>query len=275
MADRFEGDDRPAALSVSAVGAPLHMARLLLVDDEHGTRFRVAAEIKQAGGSVDFANSGERAVDSMDEAQDAQTPYDLVLIDLTELGPTGLDSARYLREAGYAGPIVAMSNRSPRRDGRRCIEAGCDELVRKSDTSKWLEVVAELVGREKARRFGLAQPHDVTSELSAYPDLCMMLHQFVSKLPDTIESVLAAQRQHDITALREQLDQLKRSATSHGYLSIRAAAVSVQQELENCHRPDTQDVEQAIEDLVALCRCATASPSEPPPPSGPILPPSG
>jgi DNA-binding response OmpR family regulator len=275
MSDRFDDGRFPGGLT-TGVSAPLHLARLLLVDGEDGTRFRVASDFKQAGASVDFAHCGSDAVSCVIEAQDAQEPYDLVVLDLSGLGRDGCGVARQLRGSLYAGPILALSDKTSRAEGSRCIQAGCDDLLTKSDNpSELIAAVASLVGRERARRYVLAGPDEVTSELSAYPELLMMLRRFVTNLPASVESVLSAQREQDLARLREELDLIKRNATSHGYLSIRASAVTAQQELDHSRKPDTQGVVDAIDELADLCRRATASPSNPPPPAGPPLPPSG
>lgn len=275
MSDRFDDSKRPGTMTMG-VAVPLRLARLLLVDGEDGTRFRVAADLKQAGASVDFANCGPDAVSCMIEAQDAGEPYDLVVVDLSTLGKGGYEAAVCLRDAQFAGPILALTRRSLAREGNLGVEAGCNDLIVKSDDpSAMIQSASSLVNREKARRFVLAGPDDVTSELSAYPELMMMLRQFVTHLPESIESVLSARREQDFSRLREELDRIKRNATSHGYLSIRASAVSAQQELDRNRNPDAQGVVDAIDELADLCQRATAAPSEPPPPSGPPLPPSG
>jgi len=102
-----------------------------------------------------------------------------------------------------------------------------------------------------------------------------MLRRFVANLPETIETLLAAQRERDIQRLRDELEQVKRRATSHGYTEIRASAVQAKQALDQARTPDTEQVQQAIDDLVDLCRRATANPVTPPPTDGPPLPPSG
>jgi len=274
MSDRMSETDHPTEMTTCAV--PLHMAKLLLIDGEDGTRFRVASDLKQAGASVVLASHGEAALICVCEAQDAGEPYDLVVVDLSTLGKDGYEAAACLRDADFAGPILALTNRSMVREGNLSAEVGCDDLIQKSDDpSAMIDSASSLVNREKARRFGLAQPEDVTSELAGYPELMMMLRRFVSNLPDAVESVLGAQREQDIARLQEELDQIKRGATSHGYLSIRASAVSASRELENSKKPDEGAVVQAVEDLIDLCRRATVSPQAPPPPSGPPLPPSG
>ncbi len=275
MSDRFDDSAFAGGLK-SGAAALLQRSRVLLVDGEDGTRFRVASDLKQAGASVDFASSGSDAVSCVNEAQDAHEPYDLVVLDLSGLGAEGCDVVERLREVQYAGPILALGEDVSRGEATRCVQAGCDDLLSKdNDPSELIESAVSLVGREKARRFGLAGPGEVTSELSAYPDLLMMLRRFVSNLPESMESVLSAQREQDLARLRDELDRVKRNATSHGYLEIRASAVSAQQELEQSNKSDAQGVVEAIDELTDLCHRATAAPSEPPPPSGPTLPPSG
>lgn len=275
MSDRFDGDSGGQSLN-TGVAQALQLARVLLVDGEGVHRFRTASDLKQAGAIVDFASTGDEATDSLNQAARDAEPYDVVLLDLPAFGEDGLAVAEQLRSAQYAGPILALTDKPPRRVAGQCLEAGCDEVLQKpvvGDTL--LDAVAGLITRERARRYVVAKPDEVTSELAAYPELMMMLRRFVSNLPETVEEILAAQRERDIQRLREWLDQVKRNATSHGYLSIRASAVSAQQELEASRKPDADNVVDAIDDLVDLCRRATASPSQPPPTSGPPLPPSG
>lgn len=281
MADHFDehggetgnGRHDPA----SALSSALNLARLLLIDGEDVSRFRIASDLKQAGAIVDFASSSDEAMDCLSQAHKSCEAYDLIMLDLSAFDGEGLAVAERLRESQYVGPILALTDQSPRRAGTGAIEAGCDELLQKPVAScTLLDACGTLVSREKSRRYVLAGPDEVTSELSAYPELMMMLRRFVTNLPDAIESVLSAQRERDLARLREELDQIKRNATSHGYTAIRASAVSAQQELEHTRKLDAEAVVEAIDDLVDLCRRATASPSKPPPPtSGPTLPPSG
>ncbi len=275
MSDRFDDNLFDSVMS-TGITAPLAESRLLLVGGEDGTRFRVASDLKQAGAAMEFAGNAREAVTCVIEAQDDLSPFDLVLIDVSSLGPDALEAVGQLRDIQFAGPILAMSLDASREEVTQYFEAGCDELIAKrEDAAELIATTTTLVNREKARRFGLASPGEVTSELSAYPELLMMLRRFVSTLPDSVESVLSAQREHDLARLREELDRVKRNATSHGYLEIRASAVSAQHELEGSKKLDARELVEAIDELADVCRRATASPSKPPPPSGPNYPPSG
>lgn len=275
MADRVDENGGEQGLT-TGIAQPLQLARLLLVDGGGVDRFRNASDLKQAGAIVDFASTVEEAVGGIARAAADAEPYDVVMLDLSAFDGGGFDVAEQLRGAQYAGPILALTDESPKRIGAPSIEAGCDDVLRKPvATGVLLDALAAMVVRERSRRYVTARPDEVTSELSAYPELMMMLRRFVCNLPETVEAVLAAQRERDIHRLRDELDQIKRNATSHGYVTIRASAVAAQQELDESRKPDAAGVVEAIDDLVDLCRRATASPSQPPPTAGPPLPPSG
>lgn len=262
--------------AASGIAQPLQLARILFVDGEGVDRFRLASDLKQAGAIVDFASTGDEATESIAHATKDAEPYDAVLLDLSTFDTGGFDVAEQLRRAQYAGPILALTDGSLKKIAAQGIEAGCDDLLQKPvATCVLLDALSTMVTRERSRRYVTARPDEVTSELAAYPELMMMLRRFVSTLPDTVEEVLAAQRERDIQKLRDWLDQIKRNATSHGYIAIRASAVTAQHELDEARKPDADTVTEAIDDLVDLCRRATASPSKPPPTSGPPLPPSG
>ena len=274
MSDQFEPNTtRAGSPAVQALG----LARIMLVDNADVSRFRRASDLKQAGAIVDFADDTDGALDALGRSLADAEPYDLVVLDLEAFGRKGYAVAECLRAAQYLGPILALTDKSPTHAGPRASEAGCDELLRKPvATCTLLDAAGGLVIQERGRRYALASPDEVTSELASYPELMMMLRRFVTQLPEQIESLLAAQRERDIRRLRDEIDLIKRNATSHGYPSIRASAVNAQQELDQSRKPDADNVLEAIDDLVDLCRRATFCPGNPPPSGGgPPLPPSG
>ena len=278
MADRIDPEPSPVKdLPADPPAAALELARVLLVDNADVSRFRRASDLKQAGAIVDFADDTEGALDALGRSMADGEPYDLIILDLEAFGRKGYTVAERLRAAQYLGPILALTDKSPRHADGRAVDAGCDELLKKPvATCVLLDASGGLVGRERERRYTLAKPDQVTSELATYPELMMMLRRFVSHLPEQIESLIAAQREQDLKRLRDELDLIKRNATSHGYPTIRASAVNAQLELEQARKADADSVLDAIDDLVDLCRRATFCPGSPPPPSGgPILPPSG
>ena len=70
------------------------MARILLVEDEPLVAHMVRRMLERAGHQVDWAPSGEAALERLGE------PYDLVISDLVMPGVSGLEVIRQVRAQG-------------------------------------------------------------------------------------------------------------------------------------------------------------------------------
>jgi DNA-binding NtrC family response regulator len=83
---------------------PPHQSRVLLVDDESGLRFSLAANLELAGLEVVEADSGARALELA-----AAQPFDLVLTDVRMPGMSGLELFMHLRARGSDVPVIVMT----------------------------------------------------------------------------------------------------------------------------------------------------------------------
>jgi CheY-like chemotaxis protein len=89
---------------------------ILVVDDEEGVREIIVEIITELGYAVQPAESGEQALDLMD-----QTQVDLVISDLKMDGMDGLALARQLRERFPELPLALMTA-FPNEDVHRAVE---------------------------------------------------------------------------------------------------------------------------------------------------------
>ncbi len=124
--------------------------RVLLAEDGADNRRIIGHILGKAGFAVTFAENGllayEKALAEMAEGR----PFDMVLMDMQMPVMEGYEATRRLRDAGYKGPIIALTAHAAPEDRQKCLEAGCDHYVSKpihrerllADTIHWIETAA-------------------------------------------------------------------------------------------------------------------------------------
>ena len=124
--------------------------RLLLVEDDEMIAAAMQDGLRQAGYTVDWARDGREA-----ELALADTPYDLMLLDLGLPRKSGLEILRAARTRGNAIPVLIVTARDAVSDRVEGLDAGADDyLIKPFDLD-------ELGARVRAllrRRAGRAEP---------------------------------------------------------------------------------------------------------------------
>ncbi len=139
-------------------------ARVLLVDDNDLNQQVGAELLSGAGLVVDVAQNGQVALDML-----AQTPYDLVLMDMQMPVMDGLTATRHLRQnpAWAQLPVLAMTANAMSRDRDLCLEAGMNgHLAKPIDPD---ELFAALLQWIAPRATGAAAADRLNAELQGQP----------------------------------------------------------------------------------------------------------
>jgi two-component system KDP operon response regulator KdpE len=144
------------------VGAPERHVRVLVVDDEEQIRRALRSVLQVRNYDVELASSAEEAL----EMTAAWTP-DIIVLDLTLPGMSGLEACRRLRE-WYHGPILVLSVRSGDEDKIAALDLGADDYLTKPFST------GELLARLRAL---LRRTHgtDTSSAEVKVGDLCIDL----------------------------------------------------------------------------------------------------
>ncbi len=122
--------------------------RILFAEGGSANQQLIALLLIQAGVQVEVVENGAVAVEV---ALVADKPYDVILMDMQMPLMDGYEATNQLRQAGYKGPIVALTAHATSEDEQKCFEAGCDAYLAKPiDRATLLETVARLVDREAA-----------------------------------------------------------------------------------------------------------------------------
>src|SRR5690606_4248061 len=114
-------------------------ARLVLVDDDPELRELIERLLDEAGYTVALLSSGEQL-----EAELAERPADLLILDVMLPGRDGFDLCRELRQKGHDIPIIMLTAREEEIDRVLGLELGADDYVTKPFSGR------ELLARIKA-----------------------------------------------------------------------------------------------------------------------------
>ena len=99
---------------------------VLVVDDESALRKALRTSLTASGFDVEEARSGEEALGSVQQHQ-----FDLVLLDVSMPGMSGIDACRRIRGISPQAGIVMVTVRDQEDDKVRALDAGADDYVTK------------------------------------------------------------------------------------------------------------------------------------------------
>ena len=124
--------------------------RVLLAEDGLDNQKIIARFLTRAGLQVEVADNGRIAYELAIAAIDAGDPFDLIIMDMDMPEVNGYQATAMLREAGYPGPIIALTAHVLPKDRERCLEAGCDHYTMKPVTRDALiSTAARYIGSPK------------------------------------------------------------------------------------------------------------------------------
>ena len=149
-------ETEPDSATHAAPAANLN-CRLLLAEDGPDNQRLISLILKKAGANVTLAENGQIAHDKAMAAMASGELFDVILMDMQMPVLDGYSATRMLREAGYPGPIVALTANAMAGDEEDCRQAGCDGYATKPiDRAKLFSVLTQFIGRPNTARTGSA-----------------------------------------------------------------------------------------------------------------------
>jgi CheY-like chemotaxis protein len=146
------GEFRQSALTPNQTLASYAMQgrRILLAEDGPDNQRLITFFLEKTGAEVTVAANGQTAYDLVWTAHTMGAPFDVVLMDMQMPVLDGYSAARKLRNAGYPGPIIAITAHAMKADRDRCLSAGCDDYTTKPiDRATLLSLVAQYARRRQ------------------------------------------------------------------------------------------------------------------------------
>jgi CheY-like chemotaxis protein len=126
--------------------------RVLLVDDNIFNQEVACAILEQVEASTEVAKNGQEALRRLEEANQ---PYDAVLMDMAMPVMDGLEASRRIRamEKFRDLPIIALTAKAIQGDREACLAAGMnDHLAKPIDTDELCAALRRWVRHDNASR---------------------------------------------------------------------------------------------------------------------------
>ena len=125
--------------------------RVLLADDSVDNQRLLGHILRKAGAEVQIVGNGREALDVALEPGHNPGRFAVIILDMQMPVLDGYEAARRLRQAGYKGPVLALTANAMSTDRARSIDAGCDEYLTKPvDRARLIETCARLAGAGRA-----------------------------------------------------------------------------------------------------------------------------
>ncbi len=130
--------------------------RILVVDDEENLLRSVAKTLFREGFDVDTADGNASAYELVQESQDDDEPFDLVILDLNmpdfsgkESRYAGLELLERLKNELPDLPVIVNSAWDEVETAKMCIDKGASDYFVKGRTDEMLEKIRAVLGIEE------------------------------------------------------------------------------------------------------------------------------
>src|SRR5512146_1280656 len=160
-------------------------SRLLVVDDDDDVRDSLRLALGYAGYAVTTAVNGAEALSAV-----AQSPVDLIILDVLMPMLNGLDTCRALRSRGDATPVLVLTARDAIDDRVAGLEAGADDyLVKPFALGELLARVNALLRRTRPARDVLGYA-DLTLDLTTHTVMRAGAHVILTRIEFSLLELL-------------------------------------------------------------------------------------
>ncbi len=199
--------------------------KVLVAEDNTDNQRLVTMYLKKLGADVVIANNGREAIEKTNKES-----FDLILMDMQMPVMNGVDATVRLREMNYDKPIVALTANAMKEDVDACMNAGCNDFIKKPIIQKeFKESVVKYLQPIK-----VSASHDsplVSSLLEEEPEMIDLVQKFVSRLPKYIQDIHQCDKDENWKGLSEAIHILKGTSGNYGFNELLKLTQDIEFEL--------------------------------------------
>lgn len=122
--------------------------KVLAIDDSKDNLILLQMYLKALNLEIETASSAAEGLDLLQTES-----FDLILMDIQMPQMDGIETTKQLRQQGYQKPIIALTALFNTEDLERCVEAGCNEVLKKPlDKSLLIQKVCSLLPQAHSQK---------------------------------------------------------------------------------------------------------------------------
>ena len=110
---------------------PLLGKSFLIIDDSEDNQILFSRFLKSVGAAVRTAANGQMGLEAFLDSKRLGQLFDGIIMDIRMPIMDGYEATRRLREAGFNGPIIALTAHAVPGEEARCRIAGCSHFLTK------------------------------------------------------------------------------------------------------------------------------------------------
>lgn len=204
---------------------------ILCADDNEDNRQLVAYLLAKTGAQLTLVEDGQQALDVV-----ANTPFDLVLMDMQMPEMDGLQATTILKQRGFQGPIIMLTANVDSNSKNKMLAAGAKAHFPKPiDSRRFYSMLAEYLGKglevatqQEARGDHLSDTHhrDTGSEFA------QLIQNYRLSFKGKWADIEGAMEQQDWAKIKSLMHKLKGSAGSYGFQQLSDVAILVEEHID-------------------------------------------
>jgi CheY-like chemotaxis protein len=190
--------------------------KILHVDDQEVDQELLAFYLRNSAVELYRAFDRDQAIDEIEKRY-----FDLIVCDLNLGSGRGETAISDIRQAGFRGPIIALTSESTHSRLEAAQHAGATKIVHKPyEPAVLLSLIEECLKSVGAQ--GGEEP--IYSELGDQPGMAQMIGTYLDRVKRITNQLVLAIEKEDLESVRHCCQTLRATGTGYGFSSLTSAA---------------------------------------------------